>query len=518
MRWSEATIHIALQLMCNGAGTKIFDRINNMDIIKLPNNKTMNLKRYKFQHTQGVTPKFIKQMHGSLMDWRKTYNNKGDPFLILKYDELYVRGGIVFNPNSMQILGLTSDFESGNFITPLYEIINDIANNKNVDKLILKHNSAKVILQTIIADLGSKWSYVGPYWSSSQTMNLSQMYKFLIEGLLLGMIGYDMEIFAMLSDMSSPNLSLIQMLSGGKNCQQLSDKEILLDIPFYDRKVLFMFDAQHSLKSLRNALFDSREIKRNVQTQTFPLQFGKYPISVDHLRTLYEQDTTTYLSNRTLSEASLYLNAWSKQRVSLALNIFNENVYSAMDGIDEYKGTMEYIQNTMKLLVGTFVAPNSKGTGSFDNIITPKNGMIDQLDDAFKYFHKLQTNENCKGLHVKKYLMISSIRYGFEYICKEFCNHYKDPNNNDRLLEGVFLRPSRLSTNEVEKLFSKIRGMGCAKITDIPKANAMFRTQQDLSLQVKKSKQKTSVLGKRQFGGGYKNASLNNKRKRRKTK
>eukprot|EP01083_Nonionella_stella_P107758 312493_1 len=513
MRWSNATIQIALQLMCNGANTKIFDRINGMNIIKLPSQKIMKLKRYELQHRQGVSLHFLKQMRGSLLDWREANNNVGEPFLILKYDEMYVRGGIVFNPNSMEILGLTSEFESANLISPLYQIINDISNNKNVDQLIMKHNSAKVILQTIITDLGSSWEYVGPYWSSSGPMDIAQMYEFLINELLMGMSGLLMEVFALISDMSAANLSFIHMLSG-KTSDDLIGSAILLDIPFYSRPTVFLFDAQHSLKSLRNALFDSRHNTRHAQHHTYPLQSGSDPITVDHLREMYKRDTTTYLSNRTLSDACLYLNPWSKQRVPLALKVFNAVVSSKMDGVDEYKGTKEYIDNTMKLLIGTFVAP-LKGTGVFDNITTPQNGMIDRIAEAFQYFEQLQTNVHSK-LHIKRYLMISSIRYGFEYVCQQFCNHYQDPNSNGKILDGVFLRPSRLSTNNVEKHFSKIRGMGCDGITQLAKGNAIIRTQQSLALKTKQANNSSSRKRARSSSRSYKDVSAHNKRKRRK--
>eukprot|EP01083_Nonionella_stella_P063821 165853_1 len=85
---------------------------------------------------------------------------------------------------------------------------------------------------------------------------------------------------------------------------------------------------------------------------------------------------------------------------------------------------------------------HKEDTGVFDNITTPQNGMIDRIAEAFQYFEQLQTNVHSK-LHIKRYLMISSIRYGFEYVCQQFCNHYQDPNSNGKILDGVFLRPSR---------------------------------------------------------------------------
>eukprot|EP01083_Nonionella_stella_P015487 43362_1 len=104
-----------------------------------------------------------------------------------------------------------------------------------------------------------------------------------------------------------------------------------------------------------------------------------------------------------------------------------------------------------------------------------------------------------------------ALRFGFEYICKQFCEHYKDPNANNKLLEGVYLRPSRLTTNDVEKLFSKFRGMRTDGISQYAKGPAIMRTQQALSLQVKKRKASTSVLGKRTRGKGYKQAASNAK-------
>eukprot|EP01083_Nonionella_stella_P224016 797781_1 len=201
MRWSQTTMSVAIQMMCNG-GSKTCDRLNKQGILTLPSNAIMKLRRYDFQDKQGVTEHLLVRLSNSLSNHRMVRNSPGDAMLCVKYDEYYARAGCVFNVNSMELLGLDSAFETADLLSPLYSYINDIADNKNVDKAILLKCSAKLILQTIVVDLGSDWTYVGPYWSSAKPMKSMQLYTHLIDEFLLGLCGLDLFVHVLMSDMS----------------------------------------------------------------------------------------------------------------------------------------------------------------------------------------------------------------------------------------------------------------------------------------------------------------------------
>lgn len=507
-RYSHATTSICLQMMCNGANNKTFERINDMDIIRLPSAITMKLRRYKFQHQQGVTKEQLIQMQQELVQHRTLHQSVGKPLLAVGWDEMFGKEGVIYNPQDNSIMGLSAEFEKGNVLCTVYDVLEDISKGKAVDGDLITKNSGKVILQTMIMDVGSNWRTSGPFWSSHKTMTSLQMYRTLVDELLLGLLQLGLSIHFMFSDMSSPNLSFILSNSEAKNSRALVGKPIQLIFPFYSHPVTYMFDAPHTLKGSRNTLESS-----SGDTATLKSVNGG-TITIDHLRQLYRNDTAFYVENRTLSQSCLWLNPWSRQRVGLALQIMNEIVVSKLKQIEEFKGTCEYIENVRRLLVGSFVAP-SKGTGAYDYITSTDNALLDTLKSSYSYFERFF--ELNPGVHVKKQLMISSIRYGFEEICKVFCVHYAEELEQQRGQErvSVFLRPSRLGTNWLEKSFGKARSAKCDAVTQYAKAPAMIRMQKDLNLQIKARKMAQGASsGSTKRERGYIYASRRGRRKR----
>lgn len=508
-RWSFSTIHTALKMFIKG-GSNCIKKINDMNIITLPSEKTLKLKRYEFQHKQGASVEYLQDFRNRLFRSRETRNSPGEPFLILKYDELYVRNGVVFNPHSLQLMGLTSDFETDDLLSPFYALVNDIASDQDVDKKILQRHSAKMILQTIISDMGSDFNEVGPCWSSAEPMKKHAMYVYLVDGLMLPLAALGLQFQALLSDMSSGNLSFVQLLTQ-ETAAQMANKAITLNIPFYHFKPLFIFDAQHSLKSLRNALFASTFQEYDLVNQCYPLQISHKPITVDHLREMYKQDTSMFVANRTLTEANLWPDAWSKQSVPLCLQIFNHIVLSAMKDEVEYEGTYQYILNASKLLIGTIVAPGRNYQG-YSDLTSSNHPLINQMKQAFEYFSKWRQSDPDSFLHVKTYLTISSINYGVQKFCDRFKCHYST--SDGEMMKNVYVCLPRLSTNDVELFFSNVRRLNCDSAVSVSRAQGMQRQNQNMKLQLLLEKKKRGHKRKRADRKSY-NAA---RHKRQKTK
>ena len=490
-------------------GSQCLKKIQDMDIITLPSGQLLKLKRYEVQHEQGVSVEYLENFRKRLFRNRQQKNSPGEPFLICKYDELYVKNGIVFNPNNLRIMGLTSSFETEEIMTPFYSVLSDMAAGKDVDRKILERYSAKMVLQTIISDLGSDFDEIGPCWSSVEPMKKHMMYTYLVDGLMLPLSVMGLEFQAMISDMSSGNLSFVQLLAS-KSGMQMINQPIKLYIPFYDHQPLFLFDSQHALKSLRNAMFGSTFQKFNIINQCYPLQCKKNPITVDHLRTLYKNDDGLWLMNRKLTQATLYLDPWSKQDVGLALNIFDPTVLSALKDEADYKGTYDFILNSSKLLVGTIVAPG-KNDKTYSNLTDSKHEIITQMKKAFVYFKNWSETDPDSSLHIKTYLAISSIRYGVEALCDRFNNWYRTTSGD--LMQNVYMCLPRLSTNDVEKFFSNVRRTDCDSATKISKVQAEHRLNQNLKMDLCEEKENK---GQKRNITAVSNNYLNRRAKRRK--
>ena len=475
MRWSDATIHVALQIMASSS-PKLIQRLRDSNIINLPSVPTMQLKRFRFRHEDGLSYELLNDIDKSLKEHRSINKNIGDPFLCIKIDELYIKNSIIYNPSNMKIIGLCHDIDSDSFLSPTYDMIQQLLNDKDnddasCDELIINKYSSKMILQSIIIDLSSKWSYAGPYWAVHKSSNAKHLYSFIIDDLIAPLkVEKKLTTRLLISDMSNPNLGFVLNLLNAKDCHELNQKKGSLSIrlPYYnhDEQLIFMFDPVHVLKNIRNYFSTSTQSNFNPQKKCYKLQDGTNMISWDLLIDILNTNVTgLYDVGRTISNKSLFLTAWTKQRVNLALDIFNVKVESVLESRTDspngncVKSTLKFIRNVRKFLVGTFCNPiDNKNNIAISN---SNHAIFDELRKSFTYFENLQNNNPNACLPIKTYTSICSIYYGFCDVWKLFYEEYKDPQDNGKLMEGVYLCPARMTQNELEKLFSKLRGMKC---------------------------------------------------------
>ena len=517
MRWSDATIHFALQLMVSSKSSCI-ERINDLNIIKLPSKSTMRLKRFNYRFGAGMSQGLLDQISESLKNHRVKHKNVGDPYLYVKIDELYVKGSIVYNPANMNIIGLCHDIDSADFLAPTYDMMQQIMSDSNEDnssdEVIFGKYFTKMILQTIVADLASSWSTPGPFWPVHKTSDCKHLYYFVIDDLIAPLeIEKQLSIRLLTSDMSNSNLSFVLELFGANDSNQLIGKPLKIVLPFHgeDESLLFMFDPVHVLKNIRNYFSESTLSNFNCDDNCFKLQDGNNAISWDWLIEILDSSVGgLYAVGRTISSRALYLNSWSKQRVNLALDIFNEKVESILKSEFENKkqnkdptyasvqSTYFFIHYVRKFLVGTFCNPIAEPGNS--RVAKVDHGIFQQLEQSYKYFEKLRKNNSKACLPLKTSASISSIYFGFCEVWKQFYNQFKDENEIGCLKTGVYLCPARMTQNEIEKLFSKLRGMGCDGTDTFATGIANIKMTQDLQNCAHQTPRKNnSIADHRQF-------------------
>ena len=497
MRWSDASIHVALQIMVSSKSSCI-DRINNLNIIKLPSKSTMRLKRFDYRFGAGMSEGLLDQITTSLKNHRVAHKNVGDPYLCVKIDELFVKGNIVYNPANMSIIGLCHDIDSAAFLEPTYDMMQQIMSNSNdsnaSDESIFAKYNTKLILQSIVVDLASQWSTPGPFWPVHKTSDRKHLYYFVVDDLIAPLtIEKQLPIRLLTSDMSQSNLSFVLEVAGASNCNELLGKPIEIKFPFHDddQVLLFMFDPVHVLKNIRNYFSESTMSNYNSEDNCFKLQDGCNAISWDWLIDIGNSSVAGLFDvGRTISSKALFLNSWSKQRVNLALDIFNEKVESILKFEFEKKQknkdptfasvqcTYMFVHHVRKFLVGTFCKPIAEPGNS--RVATCNHPIFQTLSESYKYFDKLRVNNPKACLPLKTFASISSIYYGFCAVWQQFYDQYKDENNPGYLKAGVYLCPARMTQNEIEKLFSKLRGMGCDGTDTFATGIANVKMTQDL--------------------------------------
>ena len=113
---------------------------------------------------------------------------------------------------------------------------------------------------------------------------------------------------------------------------------------------------------------------------------------------------------------------------------------------------------------------------------------------------QLRENNPKACLPLKTFASISSIYHGFSEVWEQFYMQFSDENNIGHLIEGVHLCPFRMTQNEIEKLFSKLRGMGCDGTDTFPTGIANVKMTQDLQTSTHRTpKKNNSIAEHKQF-------------------
>jgi hypothetical protein len=167
MRWSAASINLFLQLTASG----IYKRLWDTDALALPSRSILKRYEIKYRTEQGTGRQAMKIIDQKYTEYCTNHHMQGQyPYTIVKFDEVYVLGGIMINPWSQEILGLSG------------EHINNVeAMEKWAVKAISNDWSpepAKRIAQTLIMDLASGFEYPGPWLASRGMLSDTELYGF----------------------------------------------------------------------------------------------------------------------------------------------------------------------------------------------------------------------------------------------------------------------------------------------------------------------------------------------------
>eukprot|EP01083_Nonionella_stella_P065576 171945_1 len=413
MRYNEATLAVAL------SGTTV-ELINNI------------LQRCKNRYIQK--------------------NRDFNPSFGFKFDELYIAKRLIFNPNDMSLVGITHSLDSDDFLEPIYKNANAIAQGSE-DVATLLPSQASQILQITIFDIASDFSTPGPYFPTTEGTKFKHLYTFIVDQFLYPwkmITGFDMNV--MLFDMSQVNQSFVLRLSRNKSFEQTIGAPILIALPFQRKPLCAMMDAVHTMKNVRNQMYNSR------MPNKITLRYHGVPITWNIFIDLYEKYLSKSISlNRSLTYKAIYLDRFTKLNVPMALSIFSENTISALqavqdasaDGSSGVIGALFLAKAAKKFFVGIFVN-RTKGRQNL-KVKNMKHPIFQTLDEAYTDFMEWRNQDGKNALNVRTFAAISSIHFGFKYLAKLVFDKYGENSS-------VYICPMRLTTNEVESLFNQVRG------------------------------------------------------------
>ena len=243
IRYSDATINYALYLAAIAGGESKVDKLNNLNILRLPSGKSLKLKKYKFNFKPGYSKELYKSIVASNDKYRKAQNVKVDRHWGFILDEMYLKGNLVYRASDMKLLGVCCELTDDNFIQPIITALNHIDESNNYDctKAVLQQYKSKLVLQTIIVDYTCKWQLCGPYWLLNETRDQNVLFNCIIEDLMFQFWqSFKIPFYVMILDMSTINKSFVLSLTD-MNTRQLSKQAIDIDIWFYEDIQIIVF-------------------------------------------------------------------------------------------------------------------------------------------------------------------------------------------------------------------------------------------------------------------------------------
>lgn len=249
----------------------------------------------------------------------------------------------------------------------------------------------------------------------------------------------------------------------------LCDGELKPSIPHpcdNTRKLFFLFDTVHLMKSIRNNWIGQNDNCKSFVFPPFPVSDSSEPVMVkasfSHLRDLhsFEKDNIVKLAPN-LTFKALYPSNLERQNVKLALKVFDEKTHAALGEYGKMKnisveGTQTYISVIIKLWKIFNIKTTSKGFRKRDDDCHPFRGVDDHrlvfLDDVSQWlcaWEKLNQKQREGRLTNETHAaLVHTVNCYRELICYLF---------ND--LHFTYVLTSKFQTDPLEARFGKHRRM-----------------------------------------------------------
>ena len=480
-------------------------RLSTLNLLEVPSRVTLQnaLKDYRFGDKKVELPRLKTTLLEKRSEHAKRVKNAPKhPWWIFLVDEMSLDRSVTFNPNDQAVKGLPTNFG---------EI--DTTDTKNMLKGNTSTELATEVTQVTFLDLTTAFRYSGPFILTKSHATVEELHNFLYHDLLLFFAqGKNSVIFhAILSDAGPSNEAIFKKWL--KRSQLYINSENLPDDQFYtlcfrhpgapEHRVYLAFDPPHTFKNFRNEFWGSQT--SHPETSSKILQLNGKNIVWDHIITMFNEKGEDHC--RKLTKKNVYLNSFTKMRVSHALSVFCDSTLSGLNNKargdslfeQEARSTIQFVQAVYDIFVGTLVNPKS-GDGDYLKVAIQEPNGVDhpikvgdithpffiRIEKGLKFFDDWKElsetdEENNTFIHQFKYFAIKAYVATFKAILKEFTDFQKQRNNIDK----AYINPFLLNTNFMERTFSFIRMLGGDHNATYSTALAKWRLHQELVLHAK---------------------------------
>ncbi|XP_065662263.1 uncharacterized protein LOC124811383 isoform X2 [Hydra vulgaris] len=261
-------------------------------------------------------------------------------------DEMKIKSGLAFSSSTGKLVGFS---ESGSINELLLNFENKYTENKGKSNVEDPTDIplASYVTVLMVRGITSSLKYVFGHFASAGGLSSSQLY-FTIWDVVRQLESVGLKVMAIVADGASPNRKFMRLHSW-KSEENTKDGVIYWTwnecCP--DRKMFFICDVPHLIKTTRNNLEKSHE-----NSSSRSLMIDGQPLVWDQIIRLYDwdlgidRDAVGLTMGHKLSEEHINLNSRTRMRVNLAVQVLSSTVADMLEeqGLHSKKSLIKFIR------------------------------------------------------------------------------------------------------------------------------------------------------------------------------
>ena len=481
-RWSMLTYRVALAVFTRSPAA--YEALKSFGILQLPSVRSLkhfigsNLDKPGWSEDHMI---FQLQKYGN---FQKVAEQDGRPAPlgdgILVFDEVKVVSKVLWNSKSHEIYGLSMTSED---LCSLHDVYTELKS--------CEPERTEYVLQMLWRDMSSSFDVIGPYYTSSRTLDAKFTMACVLDTLRL-FHSYNFKTSALVCDGASTNMSMLKSMMGMSGSFGMKgsgpdrhDVPASIDHPiWHGHKLYFVICPSHQLKNMINALSSSGSGGTKAFVTKDSVPFGWQSI-ID----LYQRECARMRRGEPrdvpgLRKNYIYRDSWTKLNVLPAKIMQQEKVltelaaYCLQHPADEpnVQASRAYLLACNLLFEeGTLShAPVRSATckplqsvkSGYEFFVTWLNGLL--IDTSFSATSTKQTS----FLSWQTWDLLRIMTFGFVGFCEDYVARHP----------GYYIAPVRVSGSAVETLFSQLKHAAGGRLSAVnyPTARATLSTQRSL--------------------------------------
>ncbi|XP_019849272.1 PREDICTED: uncharacterized protein LOC109580475 [Amphimedon queenslandica] len=238
-----------------------YDALKSFSILQLPSRSTLLAYKGAFLHQCGANHESIADQVAQFIvcckyrrrEWRQESKNVG----VLIFDEVKVMSRLIWNSRSQTIIGLCMTHDQQSSLSDIYQLLSNES----------KFQQTSYILQFLWRDLAGDFDIIGPYFTSSKTLESKFIYSCVMETVKLFHL-HGLKTLLLVCDGTSVNLTTLKAthshfgvypITSGDDHEPFKVSPKMLNPFDPPNHIHWMICPSHQLKNIINKLFSLQQ-------------------------------------------------------------------------------------------------------------------------------------------------------------------------------------------------------------------------------------------------------------------